>query len=222
MATLVDLGLRGLFGVVGLWMILVGAGRVRTWNKLRGSSVERVSSPGFVEVEGTAQPIDETVQSPVTNTESIVYEYSVEERHHDSDGADSWRTIESDRDAVPFVIESERGGVVVDPSDLDGEDTYLDGTETREGDRKRTESRLEPGEPAYAAGTAVRAGAADVRTDGHQFVVTGGGDGPLPVDLAGLVSDQFVLSDSGEEDATSRQLKDGLVLLVAVGYFAPI
>lgn len=214
MPTVVEWAILGLFGVLAVWMLLVGAGRLRTWNRLRGSATQRVLSPGFVEVEGTARKLDGTVTTPMTDTESLVYEYAVRRRRHDDDGTADWRTVKTDSDSVPFVIETDGGSVVVDSARLDGEDTYLDGDETRQGDRKRTESRLEPGETAYVAGTAVRAGQRDVPTDGQQFVITSDDDSPVPVDLAGLLSEQFICSDGGERAATRRQLKDGVLLIL--------
>lgn len=215
MTDITGLGLLALFGGLSVWMVLVGIGRLRTWYQLRGMSAERVTDTGFVEVEGTAKQMNETTTSPMTNTESLVYNFSIQEQEVDDDGTTRWRTVKNDSGSVPFVIEMNDGSIVVDADQLDGEDTYLNGPEEHQGGKKHTESRLDPGESAYVAGTAVHASEVDYSTGSHQFVLTADSDSPIPIDLAGLVNNQFILSDSGEEQATRKQLKDGLLLLIS-------
>lgn len=229
MANLTGLGLLALFGGISVWMILVGGGRLRTWNQLRGMNAQQVTEAGFVEIEGAAKQLNETTTSPMTNTESLIYDFSIREREVDEDGTTRWRTIQSDSDSVPFVIEMDDDSVVIDAAQLDGEDTYLSGPEEQRGDKKHSESRLDPGESVYAAGTAVDASQIDCDTGSYQFALTADSDSPIPIDLAGLLTNQFILSDSGEEQATKKQLKDGLlllvfgcVLLVGIIYLGPI
>lgn len=214
MVELVPLVIASFFVLLSVWMILDGAGKVRTWNQLRGMNTQQVTDAGFVEVEGTAEPLDETTTSPMTNTESLVYEFAVEEQRADDDGTTEWRAVKSDSDAVPFVVEMDEDSVVVDATQLDGEDTYIRGPQEHHGGRRHSESRLDPGDSVYVAGTATHANDADCSTDGQQFVLTDDGDSPVPVDFSGLLTNQFILSDSGEEQATKQQLQDGLLLLV--------
>jgi hypothetical protein len=229
MVSLTDIALLVFFGAIAVWMILVGAGRLRTWNQLRGMNAQQVTDAGFVEVEGTATQLTETTTSPMTNTESLVYNFSISQREQDDDGTTQWRTVKSESDSVPFVIEMDDTSVVVDATQLDGEDTYLGGPEEHKGDKKHSESRLDPGDSAYVAGTAVHADRADCNTNGQQFVLTADSDSPIPIDLAGLLTNQFLLSDGGEEHVGKQQLKNGLLLfvfgcalLVGIFFLAPV
>lgn len=111
---------------------------------------------GVVEVKGTAAALDSTIQSPYTDTESLVCSYKRERRetHYDNDDDDgpdhSWKTVSSGHDSVPFLVRDDAGEVAVAP---DGADLEI-GTDhrARRGDIRETERRLDPGDDVHVYG----------------------------------------------------------------------
>lgn len=196
-------------GLLGVFMLLTGVSRLRSWNTLRSSTAGAVTGTGMAEIEGEAKPLHETLDPPRHDTDALVYDYSKEEYRpdHDHDDGSDWHTVETDNGRVPFVLDTGDREVVVDP---DGADVLLDEAvdNTGNGIRHRS-SRLDVGEPCYTAGTVVRAGDASVDTDGHQYAVEGSDEG-FSGGLAGLTGSPFVLSDSGEDAAESKLMKGGL------------
>jgi hypothetical protein len=206
----------GLFVLVGLVILIAAVGRSRAWWRLKGSEASAPSSldTGHEEVQGTARPLERTLTSPREQATSLVYEHEIEERRidHDPDGGTQreWRTIKDETSSVPFVIEGEHGEAVVDP---EGATNLLEtSVSTRHGDRRITIKRLDVGEPVYVAGEVVRAGEADVPTDGQRHVVRGPSTW-IPNALRRLYEPPFVLSDAKEGTAERRLLWSGAKLL---------
>ncbi len=213
---LITIGVVGLFVLVGVVILIAALGRFRAWWRLKNSEASAPArlDTGHTEVEGTAQPLENTLTSPREGTTCVVYEHKVEERRidHDPDGGTrrEWHTITDETHTVPFVIEGERGEAVVDP---DGATNLLEtSVSTRSGDRRTTVKRLDVGEPAYVAGEAVRAIETDVPTDGQRHVVKGPSTW-IPNALRRLYEDPFVLSDAKEGAAERRLLWSGVKFL---------
>jgi len=226
----IALAALGLFVLVGLFILIAAVGRFRAWWRLRasGASAPGRLDTGQTEAEGTAKPLEETLTSPHEGADCVVYEHTVEERRidHDPDGGTQreWHTVTDETHSVPFVIEGEHEEAVVDP---EGATNLLEeSVSTRQGDRRTTITRLDVGEPAYVAGEAVRAGEADVPTDGQRHVVKGPSTW-VPNALRRLYEDPFVVSDAKEGTAERRLLWSGVKLfglavlwLGITGFFA--
>ncbi|WP_299266035.1 hypothetical protein [Halorientalis sp.] len=208
------LAVFALFGLVGIALLLAGAGRIRAWLRLRGSSAagpDRVD-PGPTEVAGTARPLEETVEPPRADdeTESLVYEHIVKKkrRETDEDGTrEYWEATTNDTVTVPFVVEGGNDAVVVDPAgaDLLLEDSFSE----RDSARREYVRRLDPGEAVYVAGEAVHTTEVDGNTDGRQYVIKRP-ETRVPELLRRVYDQPFVLSDSSEDDAERRLLWNGV------------
>ena len=208
------LAVLAVFDIVGIALLLAGAGRIRAWLRLRGSSAagpDRVD-PGPTEVAGTARPLEETVEPPRADdgTESLVYEHIVEKkrRETDEDGTrEHWEATTNDTVTVPFVVEGEDGAVVVDPAgaDLLLEDSFSE----RRSARREYVRRLDPGEEVYVAGEAVHATGVDGNTDGQQYAIKRP-ETRAPELLRRVYDQPFVLSDSSEDDAEKRLFWNGV------------
>lgn len=156
---------------------------------------------GVVEVQGTAEPIDETLSAPYTGTSSLAYTYEKErkERNHDSDGGSRtrWRTVESGSARTPFYVTDDTGSVAVDP---EGASISLDSDRVgRSGRTRRSEGRLEPGETVHVYGRK-RDGTADGSAPGDDPVYIGDGDGDAT----------FTVSDTTETRTIVRYLASGI------------
>lgn len=210
---LIAVGFFALFVLIGLLILVAGAGRLRAWWRLKGSEASAPGNldTGPVEVEGTAQPLEETLTSPRENADSLVYEHIVKEKHveHDPDQGTQteWRTVVNDTESVPFVVEGEGESAVVEPG---GATNLLEASvEHRQGDRRIEVSRLDVGEPVYVAGQSVDASAADVATDGQRRVVREPSTW-VPNFLRRLYEEPFVVSDSKEGEAEDRLFWSGV------------
>jgi hypothetical protein len=146
-------------------------------------AAEVASEDGVVEVEGTAQPLEETLQSPHTDTECLAYDYRKKRIEHHDSGVDDFddhgadhddhRTVHQlahDHATVPFRVEDESGSVPVDPTgaNLDIEQDEHDGS----GQIVHEESRIDIGETVHVWGQ--RVDGADAVGDSSVAV----GDGP--------------------------------------------
>lgn len=116
---IVWLGLFGLlFGGLGL---VVGFQQYKKAQLIRNTPTSKVRSlaVGAAEVEGQARPVDETITSPLTRKEAVVYELEVRQRKRDDDGGTSWKTVFEARDEVPFAMDDGTGEVLVEPEDAE-------------------------------------------------------------------------------------------------------
>jgi hypothetical protein len=196
--------------VIGAGLAVAGVGQLRSWSRLRSMDAGAVTGTGLVEVEGTAEPLDETLHPPRENVDCLAYDYTRKERQHDhdlddDDGVDTeWRTTHSESDSVPFVV-GDASNVVVDPS---AANLLFDAETERRGDVKHTSKRLDVGEQVYVAGEARTAAAADVTTDGRQYVIDRS-DSLLPASIRAVTETPFVVADTGEKGAERRLLVRG-------------
>jgi len=212
----IALAVIGLFILVGLVVLVAALGRFRVWWRLKGSEAsgpDRLDA-GHAEVQGTAKPLERTLTSPREQADCVVYGHKIEERRidHDPDGGTQrkWRTIKNETSSVPFLIEGEHEEAVVDP---EGATNLLEtSVSTSSGNRRTTIKRLDVGEPVYVAGEVVRAGEADIPTDGQRHVVKGPSTW-IPNALRRFYDDPFVLSDAKEGTAERRLLWSGVKTL---------
>lgn len=213
MVNWIPIVLAGTFGIIGLYYLLSGIGRLRAWNELRGSSAGAVTGPGAVEVEGIAQPHEETLDPPHAATDSLAYKYEREESRPDPDPdehGDEWHTTKKERDSVPFVVNTGDQEVLVDPGDADLMfEKEVDGNHQR----RHTSWRLDDGEDVYVAGEAVPAADADVPPDGQRYTITGSSS-MLGQKLSGLTGTPFIIADTGEDAAEGRMTKLGILRVV--------
>jgi hypothetical protein len=207
---IVPLLVGGLVVLLGASLAVAGVGQLRSWSRLRSMSAGAVTGSGLAEVEGTAEPLDETLQPPRENVDCLAYDYTRQERQHDhdmdDDGVDTeWRTTHSESDSVPFVVDGDASNVVVDPS---AANLLFDAETERRGDVKHTSKRLDVGEQVYVAGEARTAADADVATDGHNYVIERS-DSLLPASFRSITEKPFVVADTGEKGAERRLLLRG-------------
>jgi hypothetical protein len=176
--------LLGVGGIaLGVYVLANSEATVNMFRNLLESEVtpagEVHEEAGVVELEGTAQPVDGTVQSPHTETECLLYDYNktrITERDHDHDNVDESRNrdhLDHQHDHVPFRVEDESGSVAVNPAganlsvDRDDVDGHKESTDQR---IKITESRIDVGETVHVWGQSQ----SDGKGSGGVYV----GDGP--------------------------------------------
>jgi len=200
-----------------LYTFVKGFGLFREAYKIKSRDVtpanEVYLADGVVEVEGTAEVLDETVQSPYTNTDCLVYEYKKErdDGHTGDDTHDSgMTTVDSGSEEVPFLIADGTGDVAVDPTGAE----FMLGTDDVEGGtrEKKHENRIEPGNPIHVTGQ--KREAAEQRDDGldQQRCYVGDGD---------RVS-QYRITDGSETWAVVGLVAKGVFVTLVTGAVAVI
>jgi hypothetical protein len=201
--------------VVGIVVFTAAAvGRLLAWLRLRDTDAVAPTGvdAGPVEVEGTAEPLDGTLNAPRTDGDaaSLAYEHVIKEKEYRSgeDGDQQvWDTRKNETGTVPFVVTDGGDGVVVDPEDA--ELLLSESYEDRTSQRREYVRRLAAGEEVYVAGEAVSATAVDGRTDGRAYVVRRPTTWVPPV-LQRLYDRPFVVSDADEDEAERRLLRSSL------------
>jgi hypothetical protein len=200
-----------------LYTFLKGLGLFWEAYKIKSRDVtpanEVYLADGVVEVEGTAEVLDETVQSPYTNTDCLVYEYKKErdDGHTGDDTHDSgMTTVDSGSEGVPFLLADDSGDVAVDPTGAE----YMLGTDDVEGGtrEKKHENRIEPGDSIHVVGQ--KRAAAERREDGldQQRCYVGDGD---------RIS-QYRITDGSETWAVVGLLAKGVFVTLFTGGVAVI
>lgn len=205
-----------LFGLAAGVVVFTAAavGRILAWFRLRDAEAvapTQVDS-GPVEVEGTAEPLGETLDSPRSgdNTESLAYEHIVKQKEYRSTedgGQQVWETKKNETQTTPFLVTDGEDGVVVRPEDADL--LLSESYEDRGSQRREYVRRLDAGEDVYVAGEAVPATAVDGRTDGREYVLRRPTTW-VPTVLQRLYDRPFVVSDSVEDEAERRLLRSAL------------
>jgi hypothetical protein len=194
-----------LLGGAGALMAFVGGGYLWTYHRLQGSSpveLRTLGDPGGeVELAGTARVHDETTRTPFTDTESLVYEWKVQE-YSPGPGSESpsWLTQDSGSANHPFVLYDGTGTALVEAHGSSphlqrttevevgpGETPpgpiaeYIDAADAvdREFDRTHRfeERRLDPGDEVHVLGP--------VRESGASFDLPGGVDAVVGVENPG-------------------------------------
>jgi len=112
----------------GVLALRGGLQRFRERQLVRNTPTSTVRSiaVGDVEIEGTADPVDEPLVSPVTEMPACVWELEIERLDETGNGGSEWSTVLVARDHVRFHVDDGTGRVLVDPEDgeLDVEDQH--------------------------------------------------------------------------------------------------
>lgn len=111
--------------------------------------------PGEVQVTGQVQVLDQALQGPQSGAECVYYRYTVERRVRGSDGDRRWRTESDESRFVPFALRDDTGSIRVLPDEgvrFRARRSY----QTRRGDRRYTEYRLDSGATVFVFGFAAR------------------------------------------------------------------
>lgn len=194
-----------LFAFVVFGLVGIGSAGRQFWRAAliaRSDPIDAGSvylADGEVELEGTAEAID-PFRSRYSNTECVAYTYKLEERERtrnaDGEMETSYETVESGSSRRPFYVRDESGRVAVDP---EGATLSFDSEKVSGGQRRKYESRLEPGETVHVYGQKQSVVEADDLVDGEDTVV---GDGDE-------VS-QFMISDTTEFRTALRYVASGI------------
>jgi hypothetical protein len=129
--------------------------------------------PGEVNLRGKAVALtadQKLLEAPRSKKTCLYYRYLVEREETDSDGDKSWVTVSDDSKFVErFKLRDGTGEIVVRPSrraafKVGSSDSW------REGDRRYTEYRLDPGDAIFLFGYAESEGAAEAGGGGAMFV----------------------------------------------------
>ncbi len=114
--------------------------------------------PGEANLRGSAEASDKQggalLDAPRSKKKCLYYRYLVERRERDSDGDTRWVTERDEQKFVPdFLLRDDTGAVVVRPGErvdfnVGTSDTW------RQGDRRFTEFRIDPGEALFVFGYA--------------------------------------------------------------------
>ena len=152
------LALAGVGGILGVYLVVWGVNGVKrtlaVWANDPIPIDEAHLADGTIEVEGTAEPLSDTLRSPYDNAECLAYSYSKKrkerEKNEDGEYETKWRTLDSGDDSVPFLVSDDTGSIPVDPEDATlGLDTEYS---SRTGDIKRTEKRIDPDDGVHVIG----------------------------------------------------------------------
>jgi len=122
--------------VGGLFVANMGRKTKNRSNTIQATETSEVSGlqPGKVEVKGTARPADggSTLMSPISRDEALATKVMVE--RYDSGTSDTsggWRTVYSEEEAVPFVVDDGTGEVRVDTPPASDQQMLLEMTRER-------------------------------------------------------------------------------------------
>lgn len=208
---------------VGGFMVLVGAGYLTTYARLRRSDpvdVRLLHEPsGAVELAGTAAVHEEIYRSPFTGSETLVQEWKV--REYNPGRRSSWRTLASDESTNQFVLEDGTGSVLVDPEGARHEllesitievgpdespppkiDRFLDAVDEVDHEhdqpRRYQESRLDPRDDVHVLGP--------VRESGHSFDMPGSVSAVIGVENP---DDRGITIGEDGLDTIVEKVKDG-------------
>jgi len=87
------------------------------WRSEPTSVLSAGNTDGIIELEGTAIETDDRLESPFTGTPCLAYEYEIQEYRssNTNNSGGSWKTIHTGGNGVPFRLEDDTGGLLVDP-----------------------------------------------------------------------------------------------------------
>jgi hypothetical protein len=166
----------------------------RTIENVPTSPIQGVAY-GLCEIKGTVE-LDESrpvLGAPISQFECVYYRLIVKEK--DSDG--DWHTVSDKERSVSFYCRDQSGRMFVD---RDGARFMAKETRTtRSGNTKNIESRITPGEPLYALGSA------EIDPDTHDKLQLTEGHGELP----------FILSTYPEKTVMYKEARTSFYLFNA-------
>ncbi|MFC5135023.1 MULTISPECIES: GIDE domain-containing protein [Haloferacaceae] len=214
------LALAGVGGVLGVYLVIWGVNGLRRTVAVWASDPIPVGEAGLadgtIEVEGTAEPLSGTLRSPYDDAECLAYSYSKKrkerEKNEDGEYETEWRTLDSGGDSIPFLVSDDTGSIPVDPAAATlGLDTEYN---SRRGDIKRTESRIDPGDGVHVIGQKVPAVEADADLGDARAYIGDGEETPT-----------FRVTNGGELETVARMfgrsagsIALGAVLIGVFGY----
>ncbi|SMO53261.1 GIDE domain-containing protein [Halorubrum cibi] len=214
------LALAGVAALVGVYLVVWGVNGIRrtiaVWASDPIPIEEARLADGTIEIEGTAEPLSGTLQSPYDEAECLAYSYSKKrekrERNEDGEYETEWRTVDSGGDSVPFLVSDDTGSIPVDPAAATlGLDTEYS---SHVGDVKKTESRIDPGDGVHVIGQKVPAVETDVDLGDERAYVGDGEETPT-----------FRITNGGELETVARMfgrsagsIALGGTLIAAFGY----
>lgn len=109
-----------IFGAPGLLMLVIGLARYLRFGKIEDMTRTNIGTQpeGTVKITGSASAIDDTSlkKTPITGTESVIYELEVENRLSDS----GWSPAYKERGDATFLVEDSTGTAIVDSADFQG------------------------------------------------------------------------------------------------------
>jgi hypothetical protein len=194
---------------VGFWLIYTGLKNLNRgyaiWSHDQIDAGSLHTEDGVVEVQGTAEPIDEVASAKYTGTDCLAYTYKKERkrRRQDEDGntQTEWDTVESGSYSIPLYASDDTGKAAVDPTEAT---LSLDSTRVSGGHRTRKyEGRLEPGDTVHVFGQKQQAATkGGLLADERAFIGDGSGDST------------FTVSDTTETRTVLRFLAKGAGLLL--------
>jgi hypothetical protein len=194
-------------GGIGLgFYSFASVGQMRQMERIPATSVHAVL-PGEVNLSGEARKLKDLLKGPKSGSKCFYYRYLVEKEVRDSDGDRSWRTVKDERKRTDFLLKDESGSI---PLRLAGEVDFSlpESFQTRSGDYRYTEWRIDPGNEVSLFGAIVdKNGGYEVRFD-------------VQGDYEPIVSKYGELSErSDKASASVLACWGGLVLLAfAIGF----
>ncbi|MBN2302154.1 MAG: LemA family protein [Lentisphaerae bacterium] len=146
-----------LFGL-GIWL---GSSSFKSIASMR--QLERIPAtviqgvlPGEVNLNGTAQKLDQVLQAPKSGVSCLHYRYKVEIEEKDSDGDKSWRTVSDDTVSADFVLKDNTGEIAVRTAGTINFNLPRS-FRTRQGHYRYTEWRIDPNDKLFLFGYIVHA-----------------------------------------------------------------
>ncbi|MFT5561190.1 MAG: hypothetical protein ACI9Z9_001067, partial [Litorivivens sp.] len=134
---------------LSLWLSQFGFNKILEFRMLERIPLSTITGAisGEIQLRGVAVA-KQTLSSPKTKTASIYYRYLVEREVRDSDGNHNWRTVSDDQRGVDFTLQDQSGDATVnlEVSARQIEVNVRQKYQTRNGDYRYTEWRLEAGE----------------------------------------------------------------------------
>ncbi len=114
--------------------------------------------PGEVHIEGKVAKHNRLLKGPKSGVQCVHYRYTIEEERKDSEGKTSWHTIKDETNNVSFLLSDEDNKESTARLIPSGSMEFQinQSFHTREGKRRYTEWRLEPGHQATTFGYLTR------------------------------------------------------------------
>lgn len=117
----ISVAVLAVVAVPAAFVVAYGASELRLAIHLlrsRPGSVLETTEGGPVELRGEARPVRGTVEAPFSGTECLACIYEVEE-YRSSGKSNSWATIDSGEEYVPFLVDDGSASVLIEPPGAD-------------------------------------------------------------------------------------------------------